>query len=94
MTTVALSAAKPVDDDLGWRDAERSVSVAPSRDNRVAGGRHSALDRTIEEVRDCLTEQVRLLSTAPDFENKALVTNCAHAALMLVRQLSLRYGRP
>jgi hypothetical protein len=94
MTSVALPAARPVEDDLGWRDQEAPGSPAPLRDKSAVEGRRMPLDRTVEDIRDSLTEQIRLLSAAPDCGNKALVTNCAHVALMLVRQLSLRYGRP
>jgi hypothetical protein len=90
MTRIALRAPGADLNDLDLIVSERVEPTAPA----VAPPRADALANSVEEIRECLTEQIRRLAGVSEFDNKSLVTNCAHVALMLLRQLSFRYGRP
>ena len=90
MARITSQAARFGQDDLDLVITERVEPAARA----AAPPRKDALAKSVEEIRQCLTEQIRLLAQAPGFDNKALVANCAHVSLMLLRQLSFRYGRP
>jgi len=70
---------------------DMAIQASPSSDR---GGNECAAsavatfqEKYIDEIRDCLTEQVRLLAIAPEFGNKALISNCAQVSLMLIKQV-------
>jgi hypothetical protein len=86
MAKIGLQTAQVDADDLDLIISER---VEPA-----AAPRKDALAKSVEDIRECLTEQIRLLAQTPEFGNKSLIANCAHVSLMMLRQLSLRYGRP
>src|SRR5437868_3703054 len=44
-------------------------------------------EKNIDEIRECLTELIRLLAAAPEFGNKARISNCAQVSLLLAKQL-------
>ena len=89
MTKLAQAGAADTD-EVNWIISERVEPTAPV----ATPPRKDALAKSVEDIRECLTEQIRLLTQTPEFSNKPLVTNCAHVSLMLLRQLSFRYGRP
>jgi hypothetical protein len=71
----------------------KQVSPGSERDSNKRAGpaagtvRTEVTEKYIDEIRDCLSEQLRLLAAAPEFGNKSLISNCAQVSLMLIKQL-------
>src|SRR5258708_7816606 len=79
-TAVAIEVAKQASPGSDGGGNERATLAA-------ATTRSDVRERNIDEICACLTEQIRLLATVPEFDNKARISNCAQVSLMLIKQL-------
>lgn len=80
--TAHLSRSKPLQSRVST-DGETLALIARATTDRY----HRMLSQDVQSLQQCLGEQERLLSTAPDFSDRAMVLNSNRAALNLVRRI-------